>query len=59
MTGAIPGHPAPVPCDLCLAPVLAAARLGVNLVKPTTLIGVAALAERDLLVEVEAIAVLS
>jgi enamine deaminase RidA (YjgF/YER057c/UK114 family) len=37
----------------------AAARLGVNPVKPTTLIGVAALAERDLLVEVEAIAVLS
>lgn len=36
----------------------AAQRLGVNPRKPTTLIGVAALAEPDLLVEVEAIAVL-
>jgi enamine deaminase RidA (YjgF/YER057c/UK114 family) len=36
----------------------AAGRLGVNPVKPTTLIGVAALGEPDLLIEVEAIAVL-
>jgi len=36
----------------------AAERLRVNPVKPTTLIGVAPLAEPDLLVEVEAIAVL-
>ncbi len=36
----------------------AAERLEVNPVKPTTLIGVAALGEPDLLVEVEAIAVL-
>lgn len=36
----------------------AAARLGVNPVKPVTLLGVAALGEPDLLVEVEAIAVL-
>lgn len=36
----------------------AAERLGVNPVKPTTLIGVAALAEPDLMIEVEAIAVL-
>lgn len=36
----------------------AAERLGVNPVKPTTLIGVASLAEPDLLVEVEATAVL-
>lgn len=35
-----------------------AERLGVNPVKPTTLIGVAALGEPDLLVEVDAIAVL-
>jgi enamine deaminase RidA (YjgF/YER057c/UK114 family) len=36
----------------------AAARLGVSPVKPTTLIGVACLAEPDLLVEIEATAVL-
>ncbi|MBA2417140.1 MAG: RidA family protein, partial [Geodermatophilaceae bacterium] len=36
----------------------AAEQLGVDLRKPTTLIGVAALAEPDLLVEVDAIAVL-
>jgi enamine deaminase RidA (YjgF/YER057c/UK114 family) len=36
----------------------AAARLGVSPVKPVTLLGVAALGEPDLLVEVEAIAVL-
>ncbi|RBY84897.1 RidA family protein [Blastococcus sp. TF02A-30] len=36
----------------------AADRLGVDLVKPITLIGVAALGEPDLLVEVEAVAVL-
>ena len=36
----------------------AAARLGADLVKPVTLIGVATLAEPDLLVEVEAVAVL-
>ena len=36
----------------------AAERLGVDLVKPVTLLGVAALGEPDLLVEVEAIAVL-
>jgi enamine deaminase RidA (YjgF/YER057c/UK114 family) len=36
----------------------AAGRLGVDPVKPTTLIGVAALGEPDLLIEVEAIAVL-
>jgi enamine deaminase RidA (YjgF/YER057c/UK114 family) len=36
----------------------AAARLGVDLVKPVTLVGVAALGEPDLLVEVDAIAVL-
>jgi enamine deaminase RidA (YjgF/YER057c/UK114 family) len=35
-----------------------AQRLGLNLAKPTTLLGVAALGEPDLLVEVEAIAVL-
>ena len=34
-------------------------RLGTSLVKPTTLIGVAALGEPDLLVEVEAVAVLA
>jgi enamine deaminase RidA (YjgF/YER057c/UK114 family) len=38
--------------------VRAAERLGINPVKPTTLIGVAALGEPDLLVEVDAIAVL-
>jgi enamine deaminase RidA (YjgF/YER057c/UK114 family) len=37
----------------------AAARLGVNPVKPVTLIGVAALGEPDLLVEIDAIAVLA
>lgn len=37
----------------------AAARLGVNPVKPTTLLGVATLGEPDLLVEVEAVAVLA
>lgn len=36
----------------------AAARLGVNPIRPITLIGVAALAEPDLLVEIEAVAVL-
>jgi hypothetical protein len=36
----------------------AAARLGVDLVKPVTLVGVAALGEPDLLVEVDAVAVL-
>lgn len=36
----------------------AAATLGVDLVKPITLLGIAALAEPDLMVEVEAIAVL-
>jgi enamine deaminase RidA (YjgF/YER057c/UK114 family) len=36
----------------------AAARLGVSPVKPVTLLGVAALGEPDLLVEVEAVAVL-
>ncbi len=36
----------------------AAAQLGVDLVKPITLVGVAALGEPDLLVEVDAIAVL-
>jgi enamine deaminase RidA (YjgF/YER057c/UK114 family) len=36
----------------------AAERLGINPVKPTTLIGVASVGEPDLLVEVEAIAVL-
>ena len=36
----------------------AAARLGADLVKPMTLIGVATLAEPDLLVEVEAVAIL-
>jgi hypothetical protein len=36
----------------------AAARLGVDPVKPITLLGVAALGEPDLLVEVEATAVL-
>lgn len=36
----------------------AAARLGVNPVKPVTLLGIAALAEPDLMVEIEAIAVL-
>ncbi len=36
----------------------AAARLGADLVKPVTLIGVATLAEPDLLVEVEAVAIL-
>ncbi len=36
----------------------AAAAIGADLVKPVTLIGVAALAEPDLLVEVEAVAVL-
>lgn len=38
--------------------VRAAGRLGINPIKPVTLIGVAALGEPDLLVEVEAIAVL-
>jgi enamine deaminase RidA (YjgF/YER057c/UK114 family) len=38
--------------------VRAAGRLGIDLVKPITLLGVAALGEPDLLVEVEAIAVL-
>ncbi|GAA3381710.1 RidA family protein [Cryptosporangium minutisporangium] len=38
--------------------IRAAERLGVNPMKPTTLIGVAALGEPDLLVEVEAVAVL-
>ena len=38
---------------------LAAARLGADLVKPVTLLGVAALGEPDLLVEVEATAVLA
>jgi enamine deaminase RidA (YjgF/YER057c/UK114 family) len=37
----------------------AAGRLGVNPVKPVTLIGVAALGEPDLLVEIDAIAVLA
>jgi len=37
----------------------AAQRLGVSPVRPTTLIGVAALAEPDLLIEVEAVAVLA
>lgn len=37
----------------------AAGRLGVNPVKPVTLIGVAALGEPDLLVEIDAIAVLT
>lgn len=41
-----------------LGAVRAAERLGVDTRKPVTLIGVAALAEPDLLVEVEAIAVL-
>ncbi|CAN5150991.1 hypothetical protein BH20ACT8_BH20ACT8_01670 [soil metagenome] len=36
----------------------AAAQLGVDLVKPITLVGVAALGEPDLLVEVGAVAVL-
>lgn len=36
----------------------AAARLGVDPIKPTTLLGIAALADPELLVEVEAIAVL-
>lgn len=36
----------------------AAARLGVDPVKPATLLGISALAEPDLLVEVEAVAVL-
>ena len=36
----------------------AAAKLGVDPVKPTTLLGISALAEPDLLVEVEAIAVI-
>jgi len=36
----------------------AAPRLGLDLVKPVTLVGVAALGEPDLLVEVEAVAVL-
>lgn len=36
----------------------AAAQLGVDLVKPVTLVGVAALGEPDLLVEVDAVAVL-
>ena len=37
----------------------AGARLGVDLVKPVTLLGVATLGEPDLLVEVEAVAVLA
>ena len=37
----------------------AAARLGQDLIKPVTLLGVAALGEPDLLVEVEAVAVLA
>ncbi len=37
----------------------AAQRLGIDPVKPTTLIGVAALGEPDLLIEVEAVAVLA
>ena len=36
----------------------AGARLGVDLIKPVTLIGVAALGEPDLLIEVDAVAVL-
>ncbi|MFI0405923.1 RidA family protein [Actinomadura sp. 3N508] len=36
----------------------AAERMGVNPIKPATLLGVAALAEPDLLIEIEAIAVL-
>lgn len=36
----------------------AAAKLGVDPVKPITLLGIAALAEPDLMVEVEAIAML-
>lgn len=36
----------------------AAARLGVDLVKPVTMLGVSALAEPDLLIEIEAVAVL-